>query len=155
MEMANTLVKYLAQNGIAYDRLPHRYTATSLNSAHTAGIPEKQMAKPVILEDDQGYIMAVVPASRHVKIRELNMLLNRNMGLATESELEQLFKDCDLGAIPPVGHAYGMRTIVDNSLDECSDIYFEAGNHEELIHVKGEAFRRLMKNSQHASICMH
>ncbi|HEY9050952.1 MAG TPA: YbaK/EbsC family protein [Gammaproteobacteria bacterium] len=155
MEMANTLIRFLAKNGIAYDRLPHRYSVNSVNTAHSAKIPETEMAKPVILEDDQGYIMAVIPASQHVKIRELNKLLNRNMGLATEAELQHLFKDCDVGAIPPVGHAYGMKTIVDYSLDDCKDVYFEAGNHEELIHVKGDAFRKLMKNTQHAAICMH
>lgn len=155
MEMANTLVQFLAKSGIAYDRLPHRFTATSLNTAHTAKIPGQVIAKPVILEDDMGYIMAVIPASQHVKIRALNRLLGRNMGLATEAELKHLFKDCVLGAIPPVGHAYGMKTIVDYSLDDCTDVYFEAGNHEDLIHVKGDAFRKLMKNTQHAAICVH
>lgn len=155
MTMATTLVKFLAQKGIAYDILPHRYTDTSLNSAHTAGVPGNQVAKSVVLEDDQGYLLAVIPATQHVKIRELNKLLHRNMGLATEAELRELFNDCQLGAIPPFGQAYGLSTVVDASLDHCPDVYFEAGDHEELIHLKGDAFRRLMKDTPHASICVH
>lgn len=155
MQMATTLVRYLSENGVAYDKLPHRYTFTSLNTVRSTKVPGDKMAKSVILEDDKGYIMAVIPATKHVKIRELNKLLGRNVGLATETELGQLFKDCDLGAIPPIGPAYGMETVVDYSLDDCGDVYFEAGNHEELIHVKGSAFRKLMKNSQHGNICMH
>ena len=144
MDIANTLEKYLVQHDITYDKLPHRYTVTSMNTALVANIPVYELAKSVVLEDDDGYIMAVVPATRHVKIRELNRLLNRKIGLATEAELQELFKDCDLGAIPPVGEAYGMKTIVD-----------EAGNHEELIHVNADEFRKLMQNTQHADICMH
>jgi len=155
MEMPGTLVKYLADNSIAYDRLAHRHTSTSLDTARVTNIPGNELAKSVILEDEQGYVMAVVPATRHVKIREINRLLNRHMGLATESELGRLFQDCELGAIPPVGQAYGMQTVVDESLDRCNDIYFEAGNHEELIHVKGNTFRKLMKNLRHAPICVH
>ncbi len=155
MDIANTLEKYLVQHDISYDKLPHRYTVTSMNTALVANIPVYELAKSVVLEDDDGYIMAVVPATRHVKIRELNRLLNRKIGLATEAELQELFKDCDLGAIPPVGEAYGMKTIVDSSLDNCTDIYFEAGNHEELIHVNADEFRKLMQNTQHADICMH
>lgn len=155
MAMSTTLLMFLAQHGIAYDILHHRYTSSSLNSAHTAHVPANKVAKPVILEDDRGYLMAVIPATRHVKIGKLNAVLNRRMGLATESELRQLFFDCDLGAIPPIGQAYGMETIVDNSLTECSDIYFEAGDHEDLIHIKGSAFRKLMRDSHHATITVH
>lgn len=155
MEMANTLVKYLADNELSYDKLSHPHTSTTLATARATNIPGNAMAKSVILEDEQGYVMAVIPATRHVKIREINMLLNRHLGLATESELGQLFNDCELGAIPPVGQAYGMQTVVDYSLDDCEDVYFEAGNHEDVIHVNCSTFNELMKNSDHAVICMH
>lgn len=155
MKMAKTLEGFLDKNGVEYDMLMHRHTDSSINSAQAAHIPEGQLAKPVILEDSQGYLMAVIPANSHVKIREINRLLGRNMGLATENEIPALFTDCEPGAIPPVGQAYGMQTIVDNDLDVCSDIYFESGNHEQLIHLNGVTFRQLMTVARHASICRH
>lgn len=155
MAMSLTLQKFLAQHGIAYEVLPHPYTVTSMNTASSARVPGDKLAKPVILEDEQGYIMAVIPANRHVKIGEIRHMLKRNIGLATESELQQLFPDCDLGAVPPIGQAYGMETIVDDSLIQAGDIYFEAGDHEDVIHIKGAAFRRLMKHVPHGSLCMH
>jgi Ala-tRNA(Pro) deacylase len=99
--------------------------------------------------------MAVIPANAHVKIAELNRLLDRKMGLATEVELLPLFSDCELGAIPPIGQAYGIETIVDEGLDGCRDIYFESGNHTDLIHMKGKAFQELMIETRHAPICVH
>lgn len=155
MEMAKTLKSFLEMNGVEYDVLMHRHTDSSVNSAHAAHIPEGQLAKPVILEDDKGYLMVVIPADNHVKIGEINRLLDRNMGLATEDEIPALFTDCEPGAIPPVGQAYGLQTIVDNDLDACSDIYFETGNHEQLVHLNGDAFRQLMKVARHASVCRH
>ncbi|MBI1421934.1 MAG: hypothetical protein GC149_00625 [Gammaproteobacteria bacterium] len=155
MAISPTLQKFLNDNAIAYEVLSHSPTATSLNSAHAAHIPGNKMAKPVILEDEDGYLMAVIPANEHVKIRELNHSLKRNVGLATERELYRLFSDCVIGAIPPVGAAYGMQTVVDDSLLQCDDVYFEAGDHEELIHVKGVSFRKMMAHSQHARLCTH
>lgn len=152
MSMALTLRKYLADQGVAYDVVSHPHTASSMDTAVAAHIPAESVAKSVIVEDESGYLMAVIPANHHLKIGRLNNLLQRRMGLATESELEQLFSDCALGAIPAVGQAYGIQTVVDDSLRDCHDIYFEAGNHEELIHMRGTSFRRLMKNSQHAVI---
>ena len=155
MTMTTTLQNFLATNGIAYDIVPHRLTSTTLNSAQSAHVQGDMVAKSVILEDEIGYLMAVVPANKHVKIRKLNQLLDRHMGLATEDELKDLFFDCDLGAIPPIGPAYGVLSIVDDELLECKDIYFEAGNHQELIHIKGKDFKRLMKGAPHSSICLH
>lgn len=155
MDMANILATYLASNNLDYDMISHAHTVTALATARASNIPINAMAKSVILEDDQGYVMAVIPASQQVKIREINQLLNRHLGLATEAELASLFSDCDLGAIPPIGQAYGMTTIVDDGLDDCEDIYFEAGNHEDVVHVDCSTFNKLMGNSQHARICMH
>ena len=155
MDMTNTLTKYLASNDLSYDTIPHPHTFTALATARASNIPINAMAKSVILEDEQGYVMAVIPASQHVKIREINQLLNRHLGLATETELESLFNDCELGAIPPIGEAYVMTTVVDDSLDDCEDIYFESGNHEDVVHVDCRTFNKMMQNSQHACICMH
>lgn len=155
MAMSPTLQRFLSQHAVAYEVLSHAHTSTSLNSASAAHVPGNKLAKSVILEDEDGYLMAVIPATEHLKIGKLNQTLHRRMGLATEMELHDLFADCDIGAIPPVGLAYGVETIVDDSLMECSDIYFEAGDHTELIHVKGGSFRKLMQDSQHADLCTH
>lgn len=152
MAIGQRLQKYLAENGIAYDVLPHTHTSSSMHTAQSAKISGKNLAKSVILEDESGYLMAVVPATEHVQFRKVNHALNRHLGMAIESELDTLFSDCELGAIPAVGSAYSMESIVDDKLLNCSDIYFEAGNHRELIHMEGNAFRRLTKNVQHAAI---
>ena len=79
-----------------------------------------------------------------MNLGELHRQLNRNLGLATESELGGLFSDCEVGALPAMGPAYGLETVVDDELAEQPDIYFEAGDHEQLIHVSAEAFHTLM-----------
>lgn len=153
MAIALTLRKYLEDNDVAYNILSHPHTNSSMNTAQSAHISGKKLAKSVILEDDNGYLMAVIPATEHVQFRKVNHALNRHMGMATEPELKSLFSDCELGAIPALAQAYSMDSIVDEKLADCSDIYFEAGDHEELVHIKGGSFRKLMKHSQHANIC--
>lgn len=155
MNIAPTLVKKLADNGIPYDIIKHRYSISSLNTAHVSNVPEDQLVKPVILEDQNGYIMALIPANKHVVVEELNMFLNRNMVLATEAEISKLFSDCDPGAIPPIGDAYGMETIVAYDFDECPDVYLEAGNHTDVLHLTGKSFHKLMGKARHADICVH
>lgn len=149
MAIAITLQEYLDKSGIEYDVLPHAHTETSLDTAHKTRIPPEQVAKSVILEDEDGYLMAVIPASNHIELGQLSRQLERRLGLATEDELSNLFDDCDLGAVPPIGEAYNMEVVVDDSLEKCPDVYFEAGDHVDLIHVHGSAFLQLMQNARH------
>ncbi len=60
--------------------------------------------------------------------------------------------DCEVGAIPPLGQAYGIRTVVDRQLLDQDDIYFEGGDHRSVVHLKGGSFRRLMDKVPHHAI---
>jgi Ala-tRNA(Pro) deacylase len=69
------------------------------------------------------------------------------VGLATEQELVSLFPDCEGGAIPPLGSAYRLKTLVDSSLLEQPEVFFESGDHEHLVKVTGEQFSRLLRDA--------
>ncbi|MBL8526914.1 MAG: YbaK/EbsC family protein [Burkholderiales bacterium] len=153
--IATTLENYLRYMQVPFEVLPHPKAMTSLRSASAAHIPAHQMAKAVVLEDETGYVMAVVPADRRVHLGALREQLGRTMGLATEPELGTVFKDCALGAIPPLGAAYGIESVVDDELREGSEIYFEAGDHEEMVRMRREDFLRLLGPARHGHFCRH
>jgi Ala-tRNA(Pro) deacylase len=155
MAIAITLENYLNSKGVTYDVITHPKTQYSMETAASAHIPGDQLAKSVILEDEQGYLMAIIPSTHHVEIGKLHKLLNRQLGLATEQELKDLLPDCDVGAVPALGNAYGIETIIDDSLTGYSDIYFESGSHREVVHLNGETFQKLLKNAKHASFSRH
>jgi Ala-tRNA(Pro) deacylase len=150
MAIAHTLESYITQRGIPYDVISHAHSHSSAQTAELAHVPGDRLAKSVILEDDDGYVMAVLPATCHVKLGRLSRELNRNLRLATETTLPALFGDCELGAIPPVGLAYGVSTIVDDGIARQPEVYFEAGDHEKLIRMSREDFRLLMDRAARA-----
>jgi Ala-tRNA(Pro) deacylase len=155
MDMSPTLLTRLVEQNIPYDTVHHRHSVSSLNTAHTAHIPAKNLVKSVLLHDEQGYMMALVASNRYVYISKLNDLLNRRLELASEEECRELFNDCESGAIPPVGTAYGIQTVIDRDLQDCGEIYIESGNHEDLIHMSGEAFHKLLPSCSYVDITVH
>ena len=155
MDISPTLMNQLEKQDVRYETIHHDSTVSSLHTAHLAHIPAQQLVKPVVLHDEQGYVMALVPSHRYVYISKLNDLMHRNLELASEDEIAGLFKDCDLGAIPPVGQAYGMETVIDCELECCNEIYIEAGNHEDVVHMSGGAFHKLMTDSVYEDIVIH
>jgi len=150
-----TLKDYLDNAGVHYDLVEHPYAVTSLHVASEAHVSGENLAKAVVLRDGDGYILAVVPAKHKVQLGKMRKHFNRYIVLASEQDLHTLFRDCSVGAIPPIGKAYGMDVIFDNALYEREDVYFEAGDHMDLIHVSGSDFRGLMGNARHGEISQH
>ncbi len=152
MAIARTLKSYLDDHHVAYDTLRHVHTETALDSALSAHIPLHQMAKAVVLEDDKGYVVSVLPSNNRLDLDWVNEELERHLELASEPELPALFSDCATGAVPALSDAYGLDVIWDDHLRHVSDIYIEAGDHEHLIHMRGEDFRQLMSQLPHSII---
>lgn len=150
MAIAHTVESYIAKRGVRYDVISHAHSHSSAETAQLAHVPGDRLAKSVILEDDDGFVMAVLSSTCHIRLGRLSRELNRRLRLATENALPNLFVDCELGAIPPVGPAYGMSTIVDDGIADQPEIYFESGDHEQLIRMNREDFRTLMHHAGHA-----
>lgn len=156
MPIATSIQAYLDREHVKYDVLVHPLTQDAAHSAELAHVPGDQLAKAVVLEDDNGYLMAVLPASHKLDLRALGRELNREgLTFAAEQELTTLFRDCECGAVPPLGPVYDIDTVLDRSLADAPTIYFEAGDHLTLIRLKGENFRRLLDNVPQRRISHH
>lgn len=149
MSIAKTVVDCLQQDRVPYDVLSHPRTTCARETIASAALPADRLAKAVVLSDGRRYVMAVIPANKHISLRSLSRRLKRDLALAQEGALSPVFKDCEPGAIPPLGPAYGLETIVDESLAGQPEVYFEAGDHEELIRVTGEQFVTLLRRAQY------
>lgn len=149
MSIAPRLRHYLDRCGVDYEVLPHLHTDSSLQTARAARVCPEKLAKAVLLEDEGGYVMAIMPACRRIDLERLRACLGREVELATEPELRTVFGDCERGALPAVGSAYRVPSIYDEALSGLSDVYFEAGDHEDVVHMDGAAFEELLSGSAH------
>lgn len=147
MNVATRLKWFLDSHGAEYDTLSHAHSGSSLDTAKKARVAPDLLAKSVLLEDERGYLLAVLPSTRRISLREIRRQLGRKMELATEGELGGLFGDCEPGAVPPMGPAYGLPVLIDDTI-EGSDLYFESGNHEDLIHMKTRDFLMLLDGAR-------
>lgn len=155
MTMAPRVAQHLADRKITHRVVTHAQTPTAARTAQAAHIPGDRIAKAVVLRDGDGFLLAVVPASHHVSLERLQAWLGRPFSLATEQQASDLFPDCDVGAIPPLGHAYGVDVLVDESLSGLEQVCFEGGDHESLIQVSGEDFTRLTSAAQRGRFSTH
>jgi Ala-tRNA(Pro) deacylase len=145
MSVAATVRAFLAGQDIPYVLLTHPRTGSTRESAQQAHLPDDHLAKAVVTRDTSGFCMAVIPGNAWLGLDALGRELGRDLELATEEQIAELFPDCAPGAVPPLGWLYGVETCLDTSLTSLANLYFEAGDHEHLVHVSGEAAAALFR----------
>lgn len=132
----NKLTNYLDENGKKYVVVKHAPAYTAQEVAASAHVPGKDMAKTVIVKVDGDLKMVVLPSTYNVDFDSIKDKLGASeVELATEEEFENLFPDCELGAMPPFGKLYEMDTLVAKALTEDEEIAFNAGTHKELVKM--------------------
>lgn len=153
MSIAKTVDYALALTRVDYQVLRHQHASTALAAAREAHVDPRSLAKAVVLTDGIGPLLAVVPASERLDLERIRASLRRpELDFLPEDQLEQLFYDCEKGAIPPLGPDYRVPTIVDLRLRNVDEVYFEAGDHEDLVHVDQTSFRALMRGAEFLNI---
>lgn len=155
MSMSITLRNYLESHGIRYEIVAHERTVSSARTAEAAHVPGDKLAKAVVVDDDRECLAVVVPATHRVELGTLSRQLGRPFHLASETELSRYFRDCDPGAVPAAAQAFGMPVLVEECLLECDEVYFEAGDHAELVRMPGEDFEYLMSRAGHGHFSHH
>jgi Ala-tRNA(Pro) deacylase len=155
MAIAPTVQRYLTDHNIEYDVISHEPTMSSARTAEACRISGDCLAKGIVLRGSDGYVLAVLPASHQVRLSDLRTQLDENLDLATENEIDQLFRDCAHGAVPPVGDCYGLDVIVDDSIQNQPEVYLEAGDHATLVHLSHAQFARLTSQARHGNFSVH
>jgi Ala-tRNA(Pro) deacylase len=147
MSIAVSVQQYLFREHVPFNVIVHAPTWDSAHSAESAHISGHRLAKSVVLEDEDGYVMAVIPASHKLDLQAVREELHRTLNLSNEHTIAKLFKDCEPGAVPPLPGVYGIDSVVDQILTDVPEIYLEGGDHRSLIRLSGEEFRKVIAGS--------
>jgi Ala-tRNA(Pro) deacylase len=155
MQLAPRLKMHLDTMGIAYALTRHRPTATASETAQAAHVPGARLAKAVLLIDDRGPLLAVLPSTQHIAFGLLNPALGRHLDLAPEPDAARVFFDCAVGALPPAGAVYGVDMVVDAAFAGADEVFLEAGDHEHVVRVDAEGFRLLTRHAPRVDFAVH
>jgi Ala-tRNA(Pro) deacylase len=157
MSLNRRLQNLLDDRRVRYEVVPHRETVTTGQAAQATHVAGAHVAKPVIVRDTLACdFMVVIPATLHLDLQQIRRATGRaGAWLEDEQELRRLFPDCELGAMPPIGHLYGLTTYLDPCLlEEVEEIWFQGGNHHEMVRMSLPDFEKIARPF-HEPACMH
>lgn len=140
------IANYLKDHHVPYEIIKHKPVYTAQEIAAEAHIPGDSLLKVVILKMDNKLIMLLESANKKIDMEDFAKRLGATrVELAHEYEFEEIFPECDVGAMPPFGDLFNIDVYIDDAIGNQEEIAFNAGNHSELIRMRFSDFERLVK----------
>ena len=146
MPLLSWIADLLRAERVPYTCFRHIPAYTAQEEAAVSHIQQRCWAKVVICIADDHPLQALLPAHHMVDLEQLRLLANAvTLRLAREDEIAALYPECEVGAMPPFGAAYGHRVFVDRCLVGEPEMVFNAGTHTEAICMHYGDFSELAK----------
>jgi Ala-tRNA(Pro) deacylase len=143
-ERLMNLVRYLDDQKVEYRVRRHVPAYKAHDVAAATHAPDSEMAKTLIVQAGQQKWMVILRADYRIDQRLLRDALEQHsIHMVPEEELETLFPNCEVGAMPPFGNLYGIPVIVNKQIAEEEEIVFNACTHSDSIRMKYRDFARL------------
>jgi Ala-tRNA(Pro) deacylase len=145
MAAANWIKNVLERRGVPYEERHHPEVFTAQAVAQSEHVSGHRLAKVVVVLADRRPVELIVPASRRVVLERVRELLGaKEVRLAFEAEMEKVFTDCEMGAIPPLRHWKDVEVLMDAAMQVEGDIFFQAGTHQDAIRLKYQDWFQLV-----------
>lgn len=133
----------LRTRGVTFHRIPHGRATSAVEEARELGVATDEVLKSVLIRTGHGDALVVIPGSRRLDMHRVRDAVDdHHARLATEEEIEVLYPDVELGALPPLGSLLGIPTYVDPEVLEHEVVVFAAGTQWESDRAEvGQLFR--------------
>jgi len=162
MAVSKKIISFLEKNKVKYEILKHRTVYTAFDKAKTLKIPEKMVGKTLVLKTDGKLAMVLIPANKNLDLQKFKKLAKalpaaclpdrqgrqvKKIDFASERLIKNKFKGVKVGAIPPFGNLWGLRTFIDNSLMREKEIILNGGDYSFSIKLKSKEIKKLVPDS--------
>jgi Ala-tRNA(Pro) deacylase len=141
------VLQYLLNNGVEFRCISHRAAMGAQKLAAALHHTGHRVAKSVVVMDNAGALsIAVLSAAATADLQKLAELFAvRWLRLADEWEFSSRFPDCEVGAEPPFGRLYGLKTAIDIDLVKSQRFVLRAGSRTAAVEMKCADFLALEK----------
>jgi Ala-tRNA(Pro) deacylase len=145
MHMPRRLESHLKENHTVYSVIQHAPTYSAQVAAAIMHIPGKEVAKTAVLCAGEKVLLAMLPASYRINFEKLSAIVGEKVQLVEEQKCDQMFHDCEAGAIPPFGELYGVPVYMDEALADDPEIVVGSGTLSESLLISNADFVGLVK----------
>ena len=159
---------------VKYEILKHRTVYTAFDKAKTLKISEKMVGKTLVLKMDGKLTVVLIPANKNLDLQKFKKLAKalpaaclpdrqgrqvKKIDFASERLIKNKFKarlpryakhcgqGVKVGAIPPFGNLWGLRTFIDNFLMREKEIILNSGDYNFSIKISSNQLKKILPDA--------
>jgi len=138
---------FLKRNGVSYTEHEYEYVehgGTEV-SARALGVPEHQVVKTLVMEDEDGKpLIVLMHGDRKVSTKNLARQAGRKRIEPCKPEVAQRHSGYQVGGTSPFGTRKSMPIFMERSILELPEIYINGGRRGFLVKLKTEELSRVL-----------
>ncbi|MBN1262849.1 MAG: aspartate--tRNA(Asn) ligase [Candidatus Pacebacteria bacterium] len=139
------LIKLLKDKRINYQLLKHKAAFTSEESTKVRKTRLEQGAKALVMFADKKPVLLVLSAANKVDSRLFKKAFGfKDLKMAAPEEVKEI-TGVEIGAVPPFGNLFNLKTFIDEGLGRNREIVFNAGSHTRSVRLTYRDFCLLAK----------
>lgn len=126
----------LEEKGISFEVIEHAPVYTNPEMAERLGVGQEFTVKNLVLKTREGeFALLLLPGNKRFDTKEVAAALGtKSVSLAKPEEVLNLI-GCEIGCVPPFGHAKPLVILMDPGLLLYEYLYFNPGSHSKSFKI--------------------
>ena len=127
----------LEEKAIAFEAIEHAPVYTNPEMAERLSVPQELTIKNLVLKTREGeFALLLLPGNKRFDTKQVSAALGtKNVSLAKPEEVLKLV-GCEIGCVPPFGHAKKLTILMDPDLLTFEYLYFNPGSHSRSYKIQ-------------------
>ncbi len=109
-------------------------THTAQQAAEAIGCPVDAIVKSLLFRAGEGFVLVLASGPRRVDTELVSSLVGETVSMADADQVKSV-TGFSIGAVPPLGHATALPTIVDETLIDLDEVWAAAGSAQSVFPI--------------------
>lgn len=145
MAIPQKIIKFLDKSRVKYKILKHKTVFTAFDKSQTLKVPEKIVGKTLVLKANGNLILALIPANKNLDFKKIKSIIKeKKIILGSEKLIKNKLKGVKVGAVPPFGNLWKIKTLVDKCLRKEKKIILNSGDWNFSIEISPKDLQKLV-----------
>ena len=144
MPVPQKIIKFLDKNKVKYEIIKHRTVYTAFDKAATLRVTPKIVGKTLVVKLDKNPALVLIPANKNLNKQKLKKIAKiKSIDFIKEAWMKKNLKGIKIGAVPPFGNLWGLRTFLDRGLTQNPEIIINSGDYNFSIKISPAVLKKI------------
>jgi Cys-tRNA(Pro) deacylase len=145
MPIPQKIIKFLEEAKVKYEPIEHRTVYTAFDKAATLKVKPKIVGKTLLVKLDKNPALVLIPANKNLDKEKLRKIAKaKTIDFIKEVWMKKNIKGIKVGAIPPLGNLFKLKTFIDNSSLKQPKIIINGGDYNWSIKISPASLKKLI-----------